>query len=267
MRAVAAIVVLGLLPAVSLAGGKLTTQDRLELTRGLIAEYGKVKVLLPRSRRALEFDPAKGLDRARWDQIAQQSGPAARAGELVQITKLDVGDDRIELQLNGGYNGGRHWYSGVQIGGGSATSPAMTRVSGDEDDTVAAYGTSIVILFHKPLESIKSSEIKKMLMPVIDFDRHSVTEVYTETLTPEVRKALMEKRVLAGMDREQVVMAMGYPDHKSRETKDGVELEDWVYGQAPGKFTFVTFKGEKVLKVKESYAGLGVQVADPGPAK
>jgi hypothetical protein len=266
MRAVAAIVVLGVLPAVSFAGGKLTTQDRLELTRGLIAEYGKVKVLLPHSRRALEFDPAKGLDRARWSQIAQESGAAARAGELVRITKLSLGDDRIEIQLNGGYNGGRHWYSGVRIGGGSG-SPTMTPVGGDDGDTVAAYGTSIVILFHKPLESIKSSEVKKLLAPIIDFDRHSVTEVYTETLSPEVRKALVEKRVLAGMDREQVVMAMGYPDHKSRETKDGVELEDWVYGQAPGKFTFVTFKGEKVLSVKESYAGLGVQVADPGPAK
>jgi hypothetical protein len=56
---------------------------------------------------------------------------------------------------------------------------------------------------------------------------------------------------------------MGKPMHKSRETKDGLDLEDWVYGQAPGKITFVTFKGDKVIKVKESYAGLGSQVQDP----
>ena len=41
------------------------------------------------------------------------------------------------------------------------------------------------------------------------------------------------------------------------ETTDGVELEDWVYGLPPGKITFVTFKGDKVVTVKEEYAGLG----------
>ena len=65
-----------------------------------------------------------------------------------------------------------------------------------------------------------------------------------------------------GMNREQVVLAMGRPAHKSRETKDGVEQEDWVFGTPPGKITFVTFGGEKVVKVKEEYAGLGSEVAD-----
>ena len=40
-------------------------------------------------------------------------------------------------------------------------------------------------------------------------------------------------------------------------------MEDWVYGTPPGRITFVTFNGDKVIKVKESYAGLGGQVADP----
>ena len=64
------------------------------------------------------------------------------------------------------------------------------------------------------------------------------------------------------MDREQVIMTLGRPEHKSRETQDGLEVEDWVYGLPPGKITFVTFKGDKVIKVKESYAGLGTQVQD-----
>jgi hypothetical protein len=42
-----------------------------------------------------------------------------------------------------------------------------------------------------------------------------------------------------------------------------MELEDWVYGAPPGKITFVTFNGDKVIKVKDAYAGLGTQVNDP----
>ena len=67
------------------------------------------------------------------------------------------------------------------------------------------------------------------------------------------------------MDRDQVILALGKPRTKMRETKDGLELEDWVYGNPPGKIVFVTFNGSKVLKVKETYAGLGGQVAPPLP--
>ena len=67
---------------------------------------------------------------------------------------------------------------------------------------------------------------------------------------------------MVGMDHEQVRMALGQPQHKSRETKDGVDVEDWVYGTQPGKITFVTFSGDKVIKVKDAYAGLGNQVGN-----
>jgi hypothetical protein len=69
------------------------------------------------------------------------------------------------------------------------------------------------------------------------------------------------------MTREQVTLALGHPVHKERQTKDGVELEDWVYGEAPGRFTFVTFKGDKAIVVKEEYAGLGSQVNDAAPPR
>jgi hypothetical protein len=55
-------------------------------------------------------------------------------------------------------------------------------------------------------------------------------------------------------------MALGRANQRSRETKDGLETEDWVYGVPPGKITFVTFSNDKVIKVKDSYAGLGSQV-------
>jgi len=134
---------------------------------------------------------------------------------------------------------------------------------GGNSDANAPGGTTIAIVFHKPLEPIKATEVKKMLAPVIDFDKHTVTEIYSESLPPETQKAIKEKRAAEGMNHEQVLMAMGRPVNKSREVKDGIELEDWVYGHAPGKITFVTFKGDKVVKVKEEYAGLGTQVQDP----
>jgi hypothetical protein len=256
MRPIALAALVSLLPAFPAAADKLSFEDRVELTRGLMAEYGTMKVLLPRSKKALEVETNGTYDKAAWSAVAKESGPAARTGDLVQITKIDIDSDKLVLQINGGFKGGRKWYQGVQIGvNGGQNTPI-----GQNSDANAPGGTSIAILFHKPLEPIKASEVKKMLAPILDFEKHTVTEIYTETLAPEVQKAIKDKKVLEGMTHEQVVLALGRPAHKSRETKDGIDLEDWVYGQAPGKITFVTFKGDKVLKVKEAYAGLGTQV-------
>jgi hypothetical protein len=257
MRGYAVIAVLTFAPGLFSAGNKLTWEDRVELTRGLTAEYATVKALLPRSSKPLEFDAAGGYDKNQWLAIGREGGPAARTGDLVQITKIDIGDDKLVLQINGGFKGGRKWYQGVQIGMGGSTAPVSTN-----NDSNAPGGTSIAILFHKPLEPIKASEIKKMLAPVLDFEKHSVTQLYSESLPPETQAAIKAKRAEVGMDHEQVRMALGQPQHKSRETKDGVDVEDWVYGTPPGKITFVTFSGDKVIKVKDSYAGLGSQVGN-----
>jgi hypothetical protein len=236
----------------------LTIDDRVELTRGLTAEYANVKVLLPRSKKALEFDARSGAyDKQEWSAIAKESGPAARTGDTVQVTKVDLFDDHILLQINGGFKGGRKWYQGVQVTGGMGGSQVPMN---NTNDSNAPGGTSIVVQFHKSLEGMKAAEVKKVLAPVLDFDRHSVTEIYSETLPPEVRQAIKDKHIIVGMDRDQVRMALGQPTHKERETKDGVDLEDWVYGAPPGKIVFVTFNGEKVVKVKEDYAGLGTDV-------
>ncbi|HWC97413.1 MAG TPA: hypothetical protein VG456_11700 [Candidatus Sulfopaludibacter sp.] len=268
MRAVATIAIVSLLPSLSFAE-KLSFEDRVELTRGLMAEYATVKVLLPRGKKPLEFEApmnaagaAGTYDKKAWAEIAKDAGPAARQGDLVQITRIDFEADRLVLQINGGFKGGKHWYDGVQLGGGMGGNPNTVPIS--RNDTNAPGGTSIAILFHKPLEAIKATEIKKMLAPVLDFDKHTVTEVYSESLPPETQKAIKERRALVGMTHEQVLMAMGHWQHKSRETdKDGNDIEDWVFGTPPGKITFVTFIGDKVTKVKESYAGLGTEVQTP----
>lgn len=257
----ATIAILSLLPSFCPAADKLSVQDRIELTRGLMAEYANAKVLLPRSKKPLEFDSNGTYDKAQWTEIAKQSGPAARTGDSVRVTKVEIEADRIVLDLNGGFSGGKKWYRGVQVSGGMGGGGTPVPIANDPNSN-APGGTSIAVVFHKPLEPIKAAEIKKMLTPVLDFDKRSATEIYSETLSPEVRQSIKDKRVTVGMERDQVLMAMGHPAHKSRETKDGLDVEDWVYGTPPGRITFVTFNGDKVIKVKESYAGLGTEVAD-----
>jgi hypothetical protein len=254
---VAATLLFATLPVTAQA---LTEQERIDLIRGLTAEYATAKTLLPRSKKALTVDTDGHFDKRAWEQLAREYGPAARAGELVQITKLSLEDDRIELEINGGWKGGRKWYEGVQVGIGSRTTPV---VSGSP--LIAPGGTKLQLMFAKKMPGLKVAQVKEMLAGILDFNMHSASEQYLETVPPEIKTAIEEKRAMEGMDKDQVLLALGHPRNKVREIKDGVEVEDWIYGVPPGRIIFVTFQNNKVIRVKESYAELGGEVAAPLP--
>jgi hypothetical protein len=241
---------------------KLTEDQRIELLRGLSAEYATIKTLLPRSKKPLEFNTDGSWDKTKWEAAAKELGPAGRVGDLIQITQVVIDKDRIVLVLNNGMRGGKgSWKDHVQIGMGTSTSP----INGGAP-TNAPSGTAIALLFGGPIGEVTSAEIKKMLKPVLDFAKDSVTENYVETLPPEIQTAVRDKRAVVGMNRDQVLLAVGRPIRKSRENKDGAEIEDWIYGEPPGRVTFVTFTGDKVVRVKDTYAGLGGTIAEtPGP--
>ncbi|MGC8792052.1 MAG: hypothetical protein ACP5U2_01515 [Bryobacteraceae bacterium] len=231
----------------------LTPEERIELIRGLTAEYATAKVALPRAKKALIVDLNGAYDKVEWQALARENGPAARAGDLVQITKVSLEDDRIVFEINGGFRGGRKWYERIQVSGGMGT---RTVPLAGGPFTVAPGGTSIALVFNRKLPPLKVAEVKKLLAPLLDFEKRSATEQYVETLPEPIRQAIKEKRAVEGMDRDQVLLALGRPVRKVRETVEGRELEDWIYGQAPGRIVFVTFEGNKVIRVKETYAGL-----------
>jgi hypothetical protein len=230
------------------APDKLTLEERIEISRGLTAEYATSKIVLPRSKKALVVNSDGTYDKSAWQDNSKQFGAAARVGDLIQITKVTIEADKIVFEINHGPHGNRHWYDGAEINGSARP---------NWGDSNAPSGTSIALHFNKPVPALKALEIKKMLASVLDFDKHSATENYVEALPPEIKQAIEQKKAIENMDRDQVLLALGRPRSKTRETKDGYDQEDWIYGEPPGKITFVTFRGNKVYQVRDNFAGLG----------
>ncbi|HEY3744349.1 MAG TPA: hypothetical protein VGL53_31110 [Bryobacteraceae bacterium] len=237
------------------AADKLTLEDRIEISRGLTAEYATARIVLPKSKKPLVFNSDGTYDKSVWQDDNRQFGLAARVGDLVQVTKITIEADKILFEINHGNKGNGHWYDHVEVGMGGATNPV------GQGDSNAPSGTNIALHFGKSVPPLKAAEIKKMLAPVLDFDKHSATENYVEALPPEIKLAIEQKKAVENMDRDQVMLALGRPRSKTRETKDGYDQEDWIYGEPPGKITFVTFRGNKVYKVRDDYAGLGGSTA------
>src|SRR5690348_12033289 len=94
------VIVLTAAAALLHADSKKSKEDqRVELLRGLMSEWATVKVPLPRSRKALEFDGAGGTwNKQQWQAALDEVGPAGKVGDLVQITKVEIEKDQIVLQ-------------------------------------------------------------------------------------------------------------------------------------------------------------------------
>ena len=241
---------------------KLSREQKTELVRGLHAEWAIAKVPLPMSKKPLPFDSVGGRDVEKWDQSLYKEGPAARVGDMVQITKVEVGDDSIKLEINDGTKKGSFW-DRVQIGGSAGTVP-MSRPK-----TNAAAGTSIEIKFPDSIEDIDSKGVKKMLASVLNFDKHSAVETYMESLPAPIQEAIKAQKAIVGMDEEQVVLALGVPVGKVRYTTDEVDYEQYNYGRPPGVMTAVIFRGSKVVQVKEDLATINGSIANTtsGPVR
>ncbi len=243
----------------SLRADKLSFDERMEIERGLNAELATMKVMLPRAKKPLVIRSDGAYDQNAWTKALDEQGPAARMGDQVQITRVQIESNRILLEINGGTRSG-HWYDHVQVGMGGNTSPASTNQNGQPN------GSHLALVFPGAVPSLKAADIRQMLSPVFDFEKHTASEQYAEHLPEPIKKAIKEQKAIEGMDHDQVLLAMGKPRSKSRQTnQDGDELEDWVYGDPPGKMTFVRFSEGKVVKVQDSYANVGGMTAPPLP--
>jgi hypothetical protein len=240
---------------------KLSFDEKMEIERGLNAEFATTRVVLPHAKRPLVFHSDGQYDHRAWEKALYEQGPAARIGDEVQITRVEIDSNRILLEINGGTRSG-HWYDHVQVGMGGTTSP----VSRGQDSQGLANGSHIALVFPGSVPSLKAAEIRQMLSPIFNFEKRTASEQYVDKLPEPIKKAIKEQHAIEGMDRDQVLLAMGKPRSKSRETNaDGDALEDWIYGDPPGKMTFVRFNEGKVVKVEENYANVGGMTSPPLP--
>jgi hypothetical protein len=182
--------------------------------------------------------------------LLANTGTAVNPGDTVQITRLEFHEKEIVVDLNGG--SGHHFrlkdHLQVAVGG----APTATTVSAPTE-TGQPTGVTLVLDYGKPLPDMGPDDLKHDLAQVLDFkDEKSAAVNWVDTLPPEYKKAIQENRALVGMDHDMVIAALGRPDHKVRErTEQGEETEDWIYGDPPSKTVFVTFLGDKVIRVKE----------------
>jgi hypothetical protein len=237
----------------------LQPYSELALVRYVDGEFAKVVTPLPAGRKGFHLKVGEPLDQDALRTAIGTNGSAANPGDKVQITKLTFRAKEIVVDINGGGRKGSSWKNHVQLEVGGAI-PTV----GTGQDTVASVqnspGATLYLDFDRPLPDMTPDELKADLSAMLDFSQQRSAAVqWVDTLPPEMKKAIEEKRAIVGMSRDEVIAAMGKPERKVRETQpDGTEREDWIYGAPPAKTVFVTFEGELVVKVEEFPGGMAV---------
>jgi hypothetical protein len=234
----------------------LQETSKLNLIRYVSGEFAKAIKPLPAGKEGFHVTVGKPLETDLLDRAVATRGPAVNTGDNVQITKLEFRDHQIIVDVNGGGRGKRRWRDHLQIGLGGATIPTVQSTSTQDQGPPGmqpGMGSTLFLEFNKPVPDLTPDELKQFLSPFLNFSKERSAAVqWFDTLPPEMKKAIQDRRPVVGMDREELIAAIGKPDHKVRERdSDGNDIEDWIYGQPPSKTVFVRFQGDHVTSIKQ----------------
>ncbi|HEY4900590.1 MAG TPA: hypothetical protein VIH91_07215 [Terriglobales bacterium] len=228
---------------------RMTGQTRLLVMRSLQSERVFARILLPQGDKGIKIkNGVVSPSEAKIAQEIAEFGPAARPGDRCVITDVQIKDNLIILELNGGSKKHQKWYQHIQVMSNAGATPIP---GGPSPQSLDAHGTTLTLEFDKYVPELTGDQVREMLSPVIDFKALTQAEAYEKTLPPKVKQAIADHKILVGMDKEMVTFAKGRPPRKIRDKDDkGQDYEEWIYGTPPEEVDFVRFKGNEVARLE-----------------
>jgi len=210
---------------------------------------------MPAGKEGFLINVGNPLNDELLNRAVANHGAAVNTGDQVQITRLEFRAHQIVVDVNGGGRGRKRWRDHIQVSMGG-TMPSVQSTSSQDQGPPGmqpGMGSTIFLEFNKPIPDLSPDDLKKLLAPFLNFAKErSAALQWFDTLPPEMKKAIQERKPVLGMDREEVVAAIGKPDHKVRERDtDGNDIEDWIYGQPPSRTVFIRFIGDHVTGIKQ----------------
>ena len=235
--------------------GKLSGEQRQQIIRAFLSERAFAHRALPRGKAGLVIEGGK-VSPSEADAL--QLGTAARTGEQVQITGVLFLRGAILFEINGGAVKHETWADHIHVGMGGpdlrSSQAADPNVPSNQDGSASPGGEPLgaaILLKLEDSAGVTAERVKGLLAPVLDFRSVSQEEAYQKNLSPVLAAALKDHRALVGMDRDIVLAAMGRPARRLRETVDGKEYEEWIYGTPPAEVQFIRFLYGKVVRIEQ----------------
>jgi len=250
---------------VELPKTEMDPKTRILLERDLQAEQGFANRPFPRGHKGLTLEANGKLEPAdaSYQNMVVNAGLSAKPGSRVVVTNIKIDRTRIILDFDGGPDAKHRFLRHLQIGmgpqmGDPDADPELINQEGDP------AGSRVTLVFANYVPVVTAAQVKELLAPLISFDVKTPIQAYTDTLPAALRDAILDHKVLVGMNTDMVMFAKGPPTTKSREMDGQMPFEEWVYGTPPEEVDFVRINGNRVIRVEIAKDGqpLAVFTAD-----
>ncbi|MGA9446298.1 MAG: hypothetical protein WBV26_07625 [Candidatus Sulfotelmatobacter sp.] len=225
---------------------RMAKQTRYEIIRDFETQLVYARTAFPMGAKGLQLK--QGVITPNGEELQQALnlwGPALKPGDPAHISFVQIKNDHIHFEINGGPVRRQKWYQRVQISG--ANGPLQT---GPNEPQSNPHGSYLDLYFDKYVPEMTAAQLRDLLFPVLDFNARNKEQAYLDTVPPKVKEAIQAHHVLVGMNQEMVLHAKGKPPRKVRERTGETQYEEWIYGESPADVDFVRFVGDEVVRVE-----------------
>lgn len=230
----------------------MTKQTRFEIIRDFETQLVYARTVFPMGMKGIRLkDGVTSPNGVELQQDLAIWGPAVRPGDPSRISFIQIKDDHIHFEINGGPVHRQKWYQRIQVSGNGGVP-----VTGTQQELPAnPHGTYLDVYFDKYVPEMTAQQLREVLLPVLDFNARNKEEAYLNTVPPKVKEAIQAHHVLVGMDSEMVLHAKGKAPRKVRERDGETEYEEWIYGEPPADVDFVRIVNDEVVRVETMRVG------------
>jgi hypothetical protein len=240
-------------PPLAANAPRMSKQTRFEIIRDFETQLVYARAVFPMGAKGLKLKGGvispNGLE---LQQALALWGPAVRPGDPSRISYVQIKDDHIRFEINGGPIRHKKWYQHIEISGTGGT-PVQTSDPGES--ATNPHGTYLDLYFDKYVPEMTPRQLCDLLSPALDFNARNKEEAYLNTVPPKVKAAIQAHQVLVGMDTEMVLHAKGKAPRKVRERDGETEYEEWIYGEPPQDVDFVRIVSDEVVRVETMKVG------------
>lgn len=239
-------------PPIPANAPRMTKETRLEIIRDFETQIVYARAPFPMGAKGLQLkDGVTTPNGPELQQALALWGPAVRPGDPAHISYVQIRDNHIHFDINGGPVHRKKWYQHIEISGSSGASVPLSPTESQPNP----HGTYLEIYFDKYVPEMTAQQLRDLLYPVLDFNARSKEEAYLDTVPPKVKEAIKAHHVLVGMNSEMVLHAKGKAPKKVRERDGDTDYEEWIYGEPPQDVDFVRIVGDEVVRVETMKVG------------
>jgi hypothetical protein len=231
---------------------RMSKQTRYEIIRDFETQLVYARTAFPMGTKGLQLKD--GVITPNGEELRQALtlwGPAVKPGDPAHISFVQIKDDHIHFEINGGPIRRKKWYQRVQVSGAGGTPVA----GGPDEPQTNPHGSCVDLYFDRHVPEMTVQQLRALLYPVLDFNARNKEQAYLDTVPPKVKEAIQAQHVLVGMNQEMVLHAKGKPPKKVREKDGETEYEEWIYGEPPADVDFVRLVGDEVVRVETMKVG------------